>query len=106
MASITFTDSKGTARTVDGEDGSTLMETAIRNQVPEIVAECGGACACATCHVYIDEPFMAKVGRPSGMEEDMLDFAYEVKPNSRLSCQIKLTAALDGLGVTTPSRQG
>ncbi len=106
MASITFTDSKGTARTVDGEDGSTLMETAIRNQVPEIVAECGGACACATCHVYIDEPFMAKVGKPSGMEEDMLDFAYEVKPNSRLSCQIKLTAALDGLGVTTPSRQG
>lgn len=106
MASITFTDSKGTARTVEGEEGSTLMETAIRNGVPEIVAECGGACACATCHVYIDEAFMAKVGKPSGMEEDMLDFAYEVRPTSRLSCQIKVTAALDGLRVATPSRQG
>ena len=106
MASITFTDSKGKARTVEGAEGSTLMETAIKNNVPEIVAECGGACACATCHVYIDEPFMAKVGKPSGMEEDMLDFAYEVKPNSRLSCQIKITPALDGLHVTTPDRQG
>jgi 2Fe-2S ferredoxin len=106
MASITFTDSKGKARTVEGAEGSTLMETAIQNNVPEIVAECGGACACATCHVYVDEPFMAKVGKASGMEEDMLDFAYEVKPNSRLSCQIKITAALDGLHVTTPARQG
>ncbi len=60
------------------------METAIRHKVPEIVAECGGACACATCHVYIDEAWMAKVGKPSGMEEDMLDFAYDVKPTSRL----------------------
>ena len=106
MTSITFTDSKGTARTVEGEDGSTLMETAVRHGVPEIVAECGGACACATCHVYIDDAFLAKVGKPSGMEEDMLDFAYEVKPNSRLSCQIKVTPALDGLKVTTPDRQG
>ena len=106
MASITFTDSKGKARTVQGADGATLMETAIQNGVPEIVAECGGACACATCHVYVDEPFMAKVGKPSGMEEDMLDFAYEVKPNSRLSCQIKITPSLDGLHVTTPDRQG
>ena len=106
MASITFTDSKGKARTVEGAEGSTLMETAIKNGVPEIVAECGGACACATCHVYVDEPFMATVGKPSGMEEDMLDFAYEVKPNSRLSCQIKITPALDGLHVTTPDRQG
>ena len=106
MASITYTDSKGTARTVEGEDGSTVMETAIRNQIPEIVAECGGACACATCHVYVDDAFLAKVGKPSGMEEDMLDFAYEVKPNSRLSCQIKVSSALDGLKVTTPDRQG
>ena len=106
MASITFTDSKGTARTVEGADGSTLMETAIRHGVPEIVAECGGACACATCHVYIDEAQMGMVGKASGMEEDMLDFAYEVRPTSRLSCQIKVTGALDGLKVTTPSRQG
>ena len=106
MTSITFTDSTGKARTVEGEAGATLMETAIRNGVPEIVAECGGACACATCHVYVDEAFLAKVGKASGMEEDMLDFAYEVRPNSRLSCQIKITDALDGLAVTTPSRQG
>jgi 2Fe-2S ferredoxin len=106
MTSITFTDSKGTSRTVTGDDGATVMETAIRNNVPEIVAECGGACACATCHVYVDEAWMAKVGKPSSMEEDMLDFAYEVKPNSRLSCQIKVSPALDGLKVTTPDRQG
>ena len=106
MASITFTDSKGTARTVEAENGATVMETAIRHRVPEIVAECGGACACATCHVYVDEAWMAKVGKPSGMEEDMLDFAYDVKPNSRLSCQITVSAALDGLRITTPDRQG
>ena len=106
MPSITFTDSTGSSRTVEGEAGSTVMETAIRHKIPEIVAECGGACACATCHVYVDEADMAKVGKPSGMEEDMLDFAYEVKPNSRLSCQIKMTPALDGLRITTPDRQG
>ncbi len=106
MTSITYTDSKGTARTVEAEDGSTVMETAVRHKIPEIVAECGGACACATCHVYIDEAFFEKVGKPSGMEEDMLDFAYDVKPTSRLSCQIKVSPALDGLKLTTPDRQG
>ena len=106
MATITFTDSKGVVRAIEGEDGSTVMETAIRHRVPEIVAECGGACACATCHVYIDDEWMAVVGKPSGMEEDMLDFAYEVRPNSRLSCQIKIGPALDGLKLTTPERQG
>ncbi len=106
MPAITFTDSKGTARTVEAEVGSTVMETAIRHKIPEIVAECGGACACATCHVYVDDAFMAVVGKPQAMEEDMLDFAYDVKANSRLSCQIKVTPALDGLKVTTPDRQG
>jgi 2Fe-2S ferredoxin len=105
MAKITFIDSGGTARTVDGEAGSTVMETAIKNGVPEIEAECGGACACSTCHLYIDEAWMAKVGEPSPMEADMLDFAFEVKPNSRLSCQIKVTEELDGLVATTPSHQ-
>ena len=65
------------------------METAIRNSIPEILAECGGACACATCHVYVDEKWADKTGKASAMEEDMLDFAFEVKPTSRLSCQIK-----------------
>jgi 2Fe-2S ferredoxin len=105
MAKITFIDSGGTARTVDGEAGSTVMETAIKNGVPEIEAECGGACACSTCHLYIDEAWMEKVGEPSPMEADMLDFAFEVKPNSRLSCQIKVTEELDGLVATTPSHQ-
>ena len=105
MAKITFIDSEGTARTVDGDVGSTVMETAIKNAVPGIEAECGGACACSTCHVYIDETWREKVGEPSPMEEDMLDFAFEVKPNSRLSCQIKVADELDGLVVTTPSRQ-
>jgi ferredoxin, 2Fe-2S len=105
MAKITFIDSTGTARTVEGEIGSTVMETAIKNGVPEIEAECGGACACSTCHLYIGEGWMEKVGEPSPMEADMLDFAFEVKPNSRLSCQIKVTEELDGLVATTPSRQ-
>jgi 2Fe-2S ferredoxin len=105
MVKITFIDSAGTTRTVDGEVGSTVMETAIKNAVPEIEAECGGACACSTCHVYIDEAWTGKVGEPSPMEEDMLDFAFEVKPNSRLSCQIKVSDDLDGLTVRTPERQ-
>ncbi|HXW26745.1 MAG TPA: 2Fe-2S iron-sulfur cluster-binding protein [Xanthobacteraceae bacterium] len=105
MAKITYIDVAGVARTVDGEIGSTVMETAIKNGVPGIEAECGGACACSTCHVYIDEAWREVTGEPSPMEEDMLDFAYEVKPNSRLSCQIKVSEALDGLVVSTPERQ-
>jgi 2Fe-2S ferredoxin len=105
MVKITFIDSKGTVRTVEGEAGSTVMETAIKNGVPEIEAECGGACACSTCHVYIDDAWREKVGEPAPMEEDMLDFAFEVKPNSRLSCQIKVREDLDGLTVRTPERQ-
>jgi 2Fe-2S ferredoxin len=105
MVKITFIDSHGTARTIEGEVGSTVMETAIRNSVPEIEAECGGACSCSTCHVYVDEAWREKTGDPSPMEEDMLDFAYEVKPNSRLSCQIRVREELDGLVVTTPERQ-
>jgi len=106
MAKITFIDSSGAARAVEAQLGSTVMETAIKNGIPGIEAECGGACACATCHVYVDEPWMEVVGKPEQMEEDMLDFAFEVRPNSRLSCQIKVTPALDGLAVTTPPRQG
>jgi 2Fe-2S ferredoxin len=105
MAKITFIDSAGTARTIDAEVGQTVMETAIKNDVPGIEAECGGACACATCHVYIEPEWKEKVGGPSPMEEDMLDFGYDVKPNSRLSCQIKVSAELDGLVVKTPERQ-
>ena len=106
MAKITYIDSAGTARTIDAEVGSTVMETAIKNDVPGIEAECGGACACATCHVYVDEAWTDAVGEPEAMEEDMLDFAFDVRPNSRLSCQIKVRDELDGLVVSIPERQG
>src|SRR3974390_3056481 len=105
MVKITFIDAAGTARTVDGEVGSTVMETAIKNGVPGIEAEAGGPGAFSTCHVYVDELWREKTGEPSPMEEDMLDFAFEVKPNSRLSCQLKVREDLDGLTVRTPERQ-
>ena len=105
MTKITFVTHDGTRFDVDAANGSTVMENAVRNNVPGIEAECGGACACATCHVYVDEAWRERVGEPSPMEEDMLDFGYDVKPNSRLSCQIKITPELDGLKVTTPERQ-
>ncbi|QUS41007.1 (2Fe-2S)-binding protein [Tardiphaga alba] len=105
MAKINFVDHSGETRTIDADVGSTVMEVAIRNAIPGIEAECGGACACATCHVYVDEAWQERVGAPTPMEEDMLDFGYDIKPNSRLSCQIKVTEALDGLVVITPERQ-
>jgi 2Fe-2S ferredoxin len=105
MTKINFRDHTGTVRTVDAENGSTVMENAIRNAIPGILAECGGACACATCHVYIDDDWTEKTGSPSPMEEDMLDFAFDVRPTSRLSCQIKVSDELDGLTVTVPERQ-
>ena len=106
MPKITFIEHDGKTRTVDAPVGTTVMENAIRSGVPGIVAECGGACSCATCHVHIDEAWMGKVGPPSPMEEDMLDFAFDVRPTSRLSCQIKMTDELDGLVVRTPAQQG
>ena len=105
MPKITYIDHGGTARTVEAEIGSTVMETAIKNGIPGIEAECGGACACATCHVHVDGAWRAVVGEPSPMEEDMLDFGYDVQADSRLSCQIKVTVELEGLVVRTPERQ-
>ncbi len=105
MAQITFVTSDGTKHEVSAENGSTLMEAALKNGVPGIDAECGGACACATCHVYIDDAWADRTGSAEAMEEDMLDFAYEVKPSSRLSCQVRLSDALDGLVVHIPAQQ-
>jgi ferredoxin, 2Fe-2S len=105
MAKIHFVDHTGAKRTIEVENGATVMEAAIRNAIPGIEAECGGACACATCHVYVDEAWREKVGAPTPMEEDMLDFGFDVRPNSRLSCQIKVSDELDGLVVSTPERQ-
>jgi 2Fe-2S ferredoxin len=105
MPRITYITHDGDTHSVEADVGSTVMENAVRNGVPGIDAECGGACACATCHVYVDEAWTEAVGSPAPMEEDMLDFAYDVKPTSRLSCQIKVTPALDGLVVRIPERQ-
>ncbi|MEJ2376626.1 MAG: 2Fe-2S iron-sulfur cluster-binding protein [Pseudolabrys sp.] len=106
MPKITYIAHDGTTHTVEAELGSTVMETALKNGIEGIVAECGGGCSCATCLVHVDEKWSEVVGPPSDEEEDMLDFAFEVKPTSRLSCQIKVTEELDGLIVHTPSYQG
>jgi 2Fe-2S ferredoxin len=105
MTKLTIVAFDGTRFDLNADDGSTVMENAVRNSVPGIDAECGGACACATCHVYVDDDWVEKVGGPEPMEEDMLDFAFDVRPSSRLSCQIKITQALDGLVVHVPERQ-
>ena len=105
MAKITYIEFNGKEHVVEVKTGMSVMEGAVKNLIPGIDADCGGACACATCHVYVEEEWREKAGGPSPMEEDMLDFGYDVKPNSRLSCQIKVTDELDGLVVRTPERQ-
>ena len=107
MAKITFIDHSGESRVIDVENGATVMEAAIRNAIPGIEAECGGACACATCHVYVDEAWLERTGlpEPGSMEESMLSFAAVKEPNSRLSCQLTMTEALDGLVVRMPEGQ-
>ena len=105
MAKITFVQPDGKSQTVTAEPGMTVMETAKKNLIDGIEAECGGACACATCHVYVDAAWRDKVGKPADMEEDMLDFAFDVREESRLACQIKVTPALDGLIVKVPAKQ-
>jgi 2Fe-2S ferredoxin len=105
MPKLTIIAFDGTRHELDVQSGSTVMENAVRNSIPGIEAECGGACACATCHVYVDEQWSPTVGAPEAMEEDLLDFAYDVRPTSRLSCQIKMNDGLDGLVVHVPERQ-
>ncbi|MDX2306863.1 MAG: 2Fe-2S iron-sulfur cluster-binding protein [Hyphomicrobium sp.] len=105
MVAITFIQPDGTSQTVEASEGLTVMEAAKTNDIPGIDAECGGACACATCHVYVDQAWTAATGKASDMEEDMLDFAFDVRPESRLSCQIKVSGALDGLVVRVPAKQ-
>jgi len=105
MTKVIYIEHSGARHEVDVPDGYTVMEGAVNNQIPGIDGDCGGACACATCHVYVEEEWRAKTGEPSPMEEDMLDFGYDVRPNSRLSCQIKVTDELDGLVVRTPDKQ-
>ena len=106
MLKITFIEHDGTVHEVEAESGETVMEAAMRGSVSGIVGECGGSCTCATCHVYVDDAWLARTGERSSDEEDQLDNAYDVRANSRLSCQIKMSEELDGLLVRTPSYQG
>lgn len=106
MAKITYIESGGREHVVDAPLGGSVMEGAVKNNVPGIDADCGGACACATCHVYVDPDWVGAVGGASDTEAAMLEFAAEpVEANSRLSCQMKVTADLDGLVVRMPGRQ-
>lgn len=106
MAKITYIEHNGNEHTLDVDNGLTVMEGAVRNMVPGIDADCGGACACATCHVYVDAAWTEKTGAREAMEDSMLDFADVVEDNSRLSCQIKVSDTLDGLIVRIPEHQG
>ncbi len=105
MAKVIFIDHEGNKREHDAKPGTTIMETAVQNLVPGIDADCGGACACATCHVYVAEAWLDKIKPKDDMEDSMLDFAENVQDNSRLSCQIQVTDELDGITVTTPEVQ-
>ncbi|MEY4039158.1 MAG: hypothetical protein RLZZ52_26 [Actinomycetota bacterium] len=106
MPSVTYISPDGTETTLEGRDGDSVMDLAVKNGVKGIVAECGGACACATCHVYVDEAFSDEVGEAGDLEDDMLDgAAAERRPTSRLSCQIKLRSELDGMRVTIAPEQ-
>lgn len=105
MPKITYIAFDGNETTVDAKEGMSVMQTAVNNGVDGIVAECGGACSCATCHVYVDEGWFDKLPEAQAMEKEMLDFVMSPEPTSRLSCQIKVTPELDGLVVRTPESQ-
>ena len=105
MAKIKYIEFNGEEHEVDVQNGLTVMEGAIKNKIPGIDADCGGACACATCHVYVQKEWLSKLPSKEDTEEDMLDFAFEVQENSRLSCQLTVTDELDGLVVDLPEKQ-
>jgi len=105
MSKITYIDNKGNSKTIDVENGLTVMEGAIQNDIPGIDADCGGSMACATCHVYVEEKWFEKLPKAEEAEVDMIDMAFEPKKNSRLSCQLIVSNELDGLIVTTPEKQ-
>ena len=105
MPKITYIDNEGNSKTIDVENGLSVMEGAIQNNIPGIDADCGGSMACATCHVYVEEKWLNKLPKAEDAEVDMIDMAFEPKKNSRLSCQLIVTDELNGLIVTTPSKQ-
>ena len=105
MAKITYITNDDKVHTIDVQNGLTVMEGAVQNDIPGIDADCGGGMACATCHVYVNEKWFDKLPAKEDGEEDMLDMAFEPKKNSRLSCQLIISEDLDGLVVTTPAKQ-
>ena len=105
MPKITYKDFHGDSKTIEVENGLSVMEGAIQNEISGIDADCGGSMACATCHVYVEEKWLNKLPKAEEAEVDMIDMAYEPKKNSRLSCQLIVSEELDGLIVTTPSKQ-
>tara|TARA_B100001564_G_scaffold251168_1_gene213419 strand:+ start:46 stop:366 length:321 start_codon:yes stop_codon:yes gene_type:complete len=105
MPKIKYIDQKGNSKTINVENGLTVMEGAVQNNIPGIDADCGGSMACATCHVYVEDSWFNKILKAEDAENDMIDMAYNPKKNSRLSCQIIVSDELDGLVVTTPEKQ-
>ena len=105
MPKITYKDFNGNSKKIDVENGLSVMEGAIQNGIQGIDADCGGAMACATCHVYVEEEWFDKIPKAEEAEVDMIDMAHEPKKNSRLSCQIIVTDKLEGLVIKTPEKQ-
>ena len=105
MAKITYIEHNGTNHTVDVQNGLTVMEGAVQNNIPGIDADCGGSMACATCHVYVKEDWFNRIPKKENGEEDMIDMAYEPNKFSRLSCQITVSDEIDGLVVQLPKKQ-
>ena len=105
MPKIIFKEKNGSSKTIEVENGLSVMEGAIQNEIPGIDADCGGSMACATCHVYVDDKWFEKIPKAEDAEVDMIDMAFEPKKNSRLSCQIIVEEELDGLVVSTPEKQ-
>ena len=105
MPLVKFVTHDGNTKEVDVEVGTNLMQAAVDNGIDGIVAECGGACSCATCHCYIDENWVAKTGEPNETEKEMLECVLDPQANSRLSCQVESTDAMDGLVVNIPESQ-
>ena len=105
MAKITYKDFQGNSKTINVDNGLSVMEGAVQNEISGIDADCGGGMACATCHVYVKDEWLNKIPKAEDAEVDMIDMAYDPKKNSRLSCQIIVSDELDGLEVTTPKKQ-
>ena len=105
MPKVTYKNHEGSSKTINIENGLSVMEGAIQNEIPGIDADCGGSMACATCHVYVDDRWLERIPNAEDAEVDMIDMAFQPKKNSRLSCQIIINDELDGLIVTTPEKQ-